>query len=151
MSMRLEARLPWHSHGERARQWDCCSAAAKRMRGTKVAKFTLPKRSILRVNNPLCHVVKTLSSRQRERCHHTDVRCQASWLDYSDYKWEPWSDLRMANSTKRIAKTKIPYSGAMLFNSLPYNMKDMENISLQTFKNFLKTYFLDLNIRKYPI
>ena len=57
------------------------------------------------------------------------------------------TDLKLPKVSSEIAKTKIPYSGAMLFNSLPNNMKDVENISLQTFKNLLKTYFLDLNTK----
>ena len=55
------------------------------------------------------------------------------------------TDLKLPKVSSEIAKTKISYGGAMLFNSLPNNMKDVENISLQTFKNFSKTYFLDLN------
>ena len=59
------------------------------------------------------------------------------------------TDLKLPKVSSEIAKTEISYSGAMLFNSLPNNMKDVENISLQTFKNVLKTYFL--NQKKYPI
>lgn len=55
------------------------------------------------------------------------------------------TNLKIPLVTTEVAKTKISYTGAMLFNSLPNNMKDIDNISPQSFKNFLKTYFLDLN------
>ena len=43
------------------------------------------------------------------------------------------------------AKSKISYSGASLFNSLPSELKDIENHSINSYKKKLKTYFLQLN------
>ena len=60
------------------------------------------------------------------------------------------NDTRSVRTRSSLTDLKLPKVSSeisMLFNSLPNNMKDVENISLQTFKNLLKTYFLDLNTK----
>ena len=55
------------------------------------------------------------------------------------------TDLKVPLVKTEQAKSKISYSGASLFNSLPSELKDIENYSLNSYKNKLKTYFLQLN------
>ena len=55
------------------------------------------------------------------------------------------SDLKVPLVRTEQAKSKISYSGASLFNSLPSELKDVENHSINSYKKKLKTYFLQLN------
>ncbi len=55
------------------------------------------------------------------------------------------SDLRVPLVRTEQAKSKISYCGASLFNSLPSELKDIENHSINSCKKKLKTYFSQLN------
>ena len=58
-----------------------------------------------------------------------------------------WSitDLKVPSVKTTQAKSKISFSGASLFNSLPSELKDIENHSIYSYKKKLKTYFIQLN------
>ncbi len=55
------------------------------------------------------------------------------------------SDLKVPYVRTEHAKCKISYGGASLFNSLPSELKDIENHSINSYKKKLKTYFPQLN------
>ena len=55
------------------------------------------------------------------------------------------SDLKVPSVKTEQATSKISYSGASLFNSLPSELKDIENHSIKSYKKKLKTYFFQLN------
>ena len=56
------------------------------------------------------------------------------------------SDLKVPLDSSEQAKSNISYSSASLFNSLPSELKDIENHSTNPYKTErLKTYFLQLN------
>ncbi len=55
------------------------------------------------------------------------------------------SDLKVPLVRTEQAKSQISCSGAILFNSLPSELKDIENHSINSYKKKLKTYFLQLN------
>jgi hypothetical protein len=45
------------------------------------------------------------------------------------------TDVKVPTVNSEMAKGKLSYSGARLFNSLPVEMKDITNLSLTSFKN----------------
>ena len=55
------------------------------------------------------------------------------------------TDLKVPSVKTTQAKSKISFSGASLFNSLPSELKDIENHSIYSYKKKLKTYFIQLN------
>ena len=55
------------------------------------------------------------------------------------------TDLKVPSVKTTQAKSKISFSGASLFNSLPSELKDIENQSIYSHKKKLKTYFIQLN------
>ena len=55
------------------------------------------------------------------------------------------TDIQVSTVKTEKSKSKITYSGATLFNSLPTNLKLFENYSYNVFKCKLKEYFLNLN------
>ena len=55
------------------------------------------------------------------------------------------TDLKVPLVKTEQAKSKISFSAASLFNSLPAELKMIENYSLSSYKSKLKTYFLQVN------
>ena len=55
------------------------------------------------------------------------------------------ANLKVPSVKTEQAKSKISYSGASLFNSLPSELKDIEKNSYTSYKKKLKTYFLQMN------
>ena len=55
------------------------------------------------------------------------------------------SDLKLPQVKTEQAKSNISYSGASLFNSLPSELRDIENHSSNSYKKKLKTFFLEMN------
>ena len=55
------------------------------------------------------------------------------------------TDLKLPQVKSEIAKFQLSYSGAMLFNSLPNELKIIADHSVSSYKTKLKVFFIDLN------
>lgn len=55
------------------------------------------------------------------------------------------TDLKLPRVKTEMAKSKLSYCGAMLFDSLPDELKGIDDHSLSSFKSKLKEFFINLN------
>lgn len=70
-------------------------------------------------------------------------RCESS----SIYTRSSLTDLEIPFVKTEIAKSKLSFSGASLFNSLPDDLKIIANYTVISYKKNLKKFFIDLNYK----